>query len=216
MRASGTTAVPSSWRGNTASHAAAAGNIVQTRLLMPGVDDDTVDASRRQLELYRANADRCGEATGLHRHGQVLLRQGRSQEAMAAHHRTLELLAEGEQDFLRGGTHMRLSEAYLRVGQPEMALAHAEQALTVGVEVRHEHLAALSRCAVGDALAAMGKERDARSYWRRAVEDLRRLEFAHDAERVAERLSRRRDTEGAQNGRGAHAPARSAARSSST
>lgn len=177
-------------RGNSSLEAVALGNMVQTRLLMAGIDEDTVAASRRQLELYRRNADRCGEAAGHYRHGQVLLRQGLAQEAIASHHRTLSLLREGERDFLRGGTHMRLSEAYLHAGQAEAALEHAERALALSREVHHEHLAALALSALGDALAALNRHEEARLYWQRAVEALRRLGCTNDAQRVARRLSR--------------------------
>ncbi|MFE0474889.1 ATP-binding protein [Streptomyces sp. NPDC058947] len=174
--------------GNATLEAAALGNIVQTRLLLPGMDDETVDASLRQLALYRASADRHGEALGLYRHGQVLLRQGRPEDALAAHHRTLALVEPGERDFLRGGTQMRLSEVYLSTGRPEQALFHAQRALEVSREVRHEHLEALSLAVLGDANDALGGHDRARSLWREAVGRLRRLGFTHDAERVAQRL----------------------------
>ncbi|MFF5187366.1 hypothetical protein ACFY30_26980 [Streptomyces sp. NPDC000345] len=176
-------------RGNSSLEAVALGNMVQTRLLMTGIDEDTVAASLRQLELYRGNADRYGEATGHYRHGQVLLRQGLAQDAIASHHRTLALLEQGEQDFLRGGTHMRLSEAYLRTGEAAAALGHAERALALSRAVHHDHLAALSLTALGDALAALDRHEQARLHWQRAVDELRRLEFTNDAQRVARRLA---------------------------
>ncbi|WP_309032712.1 tetratricopeptide repeat protein, partial [Streptomyces alfalfae] len=176
-------------QGNTALEAAALGNIVQTRLLMPGMDDETVEMSKRQLELYRENGDRYGETTGLYRHGQVLLRRGLPAAAIAVHHRTLELLREGEQDWLQGGTHMRLSEAYVLAGQPTLAVQHAEQALAVSREVRHDHLTARSMATLGDALAALGRPEEARSYWRRAAASLRDLGVTVEAEQVARRLA---------------------------
>ncbi|MET8828066.1 BTAD domain-containing putative transcriptional regulator [Streptomyces sp. NPDC004610] len=176
-------------RGNSSLEALALSNLVQTRLRMGVVDAQTVTASRRQLELHHANGDRYGEAYGLYRHGQVLLAQDRPYEAIDAHLRTLALLDDGEQDFVRAGAHIRLSETYLHLGETERALDHAERGLALSLQVRHGQLAGLARCALGDVLSAMDREEQARLHWQRAETDLRDLGYATEAARVTTRLT---------------------------
>jgi tetratricopeptide (TPR) repeat protein len=106
-----------------------------------------------------------------------------------AQHLALDLLQEGEQDFVRAGAHVRLSEAYLRTGRVDLALDHAQRGLEISRKVRHELLAGLALSAVGDALSAMNQPEKARLHWQRAVADLRRLGYEADAARVATRLS---------------------------
>jgi DNA-binding SARP family transcriptional activator len=176
-------------QGNPSLEALALSNMVQTKLRTGEVDAQTISASRRQLALHRRNGDRYGEAFGHYRHGQVLLAQGRLQEAVDAQHLALDLLQEGEQDFVRAGAHVRLSEAYLRTGRVDLALDHAQRGLEISRKVRHELLAGLALSAVGDALSAMNQPEKARLHWQRAVADLRRLGYEADAARVATRLS---------------------------
>ncbi|MFD0312822.1 AfsR/SARP family transcriptional regulator [Streptomyces flavalbus] len=176
-------------RGNTSLEALALGNMVQTKLRMGVVDDETATASQRQLRLHHDNGDRYGEAFGLYRHGQVLLAQGKPYDAIEAHLRTLSLLDEGEQDFVQAGAHIRLSETYLHVGDTELALQHAEQGLALSRKVRHDHLASLALSALGDVLAATNRKEQARLHWQRALDDLRRLGYDAAADRVATRLT---------------------------
>ncbi|MDW6064225.1 BTAD domain-containing putative transcriptional regulator [Streptomyces sp. FXJ1.4098] len=176
-------------RGNTSLEALALSNMVQTKLRMGVVDNETLTASERQLQLHRANGDRYGEAFGLYRHGQILLAQGEAQAAIDAHLRTLDLLDEGEQDFVQAGAHVRLSEAYLHVGQADLALKHAEQGLVLSRRVRHDQLASLALSAMGDVLAATNRLEQARLHWQRALDDLRRLGYEADAAHVATRLA---------------------------
>ncbi|MFE0474863.1 hypothetical protein ACFW2V_24970 [Streptomyces sp. NPDC058947] len=131
--------------------------------------------------------DRLGEALGRYRHGQVLLRQGRGREAIAAHERTLAMLQKGEQDYVRCGAHVRLAQAHLHLGQADAALHHAEEAWSVSQEVRHEQLAGLSHSC---RRRAVGTEPPAgfRTTWRQAVSQLARIGFDVEAERVAQRL----------------------------
>jgi DNA-binding SARP family transcriptional activator/predicted negative regulator of RcsB-dependent stress response len=175
--------------GNPSMEAVALGNAVQTRLRMDGIDEETTAAARRQLELHRENGDRFGEAIGHYRNGQVLLRLGRTEEAIESHHRTLALLGEGEQDYVRAGTELRLAEAYLHVGRCESALHHAGRARGLGLDVRHEHLAALSLAVLGDASFRLERREEARTHWKRAVAELTRLGHSGDAERVGKCLA---------------------------
>ncbi|MDR6974295.1 DNA-binding SARP family transcriptional activator/predicted negative regulator of RcsB-dependent stress response [Streptomyces sp. 3330] len=175
--------------GNTSLEALALSNMVQTKLRMGVVDDETATASQRQLQLHHENGDRYGEAFGLYRHGQVLLAQGKPHEAIDAHLRTLALLDEDEQEFVQAGAHIRLSEAYLHVGRTDLASKHAEQGLALSRKARHDQLASLALSALGDVLAATNRKEQARLHWQRALDDLRRLGYAADAARVAARLA---------------------------
>ncbi|MEW2079553.1 BTAD domain-containing putative transcriptional regulator [Streptomyces sp. NPDC013433] len=176
-------------QGNPASEAVALGNAVQERLRLDGVDEETVAASRRQLTLHQQNRDRLGEAIGHYRHGQVLLRQGQVDEAVTSHERTLTLLREGEQDYIRAASHLRLAQAHLQAKRAEPALQHAELARTMAQQVRHVQLAAISLTTLGDALSALHRETEARSYWQDAVDELSNLGYDIEVERALKRLT---------------------------
>ncbi|MFE6409900.1 BTAD domain-containing putative transcriptional regulator [Streptomyces sp. NPDC057837] len=176
--------------GNPSLEALALGNLVLAHLRREDADQrETVEASLRQLELHRRNGDVQGAAAGFHRHGQVLLRQGRPQDAITAYHRTLELLPEGELDVVRAGAHLRLAEAHLCLGQHEPASEHAETGLALSRRARHEQLEGLCLRAVGDVLAATGRRERARLLWQRALDQLSRIGSGTEAERTRARLS---------------------------
>ncbi|MGW6894537.1 AfsR/SARP family transcriptional regulator [Streptomyces chartreusis] len=176
-------------RGNRSLEAMVLGNAVQTRLCSEGIDGRTVAESARQVELFRQLGDRQGEALADYRHGQVRARQGRLDDAIAVYQHALELLVEGEQDFLRAGTLIRLSEAYTQANRLHLAVRCAEEGLRVTRAVRHEQLEALSLRALGDALAAMGRAEEAVAHWQKALAILRHLGFQSDAVTVEKRLA---------------------------
>ncbi|MFJ4648253.1 BTAD domain-containing putative transcriptional regulator [Streptomyces bobili] len=176
-------------RGNRSLEALVLGNTVQTRLRSEGIDEQTVAESERQVELSRQLGDRQGEALSNYRHGQVLVRQGLPDDAIAVYQHTLELLAEGEQDFVRAGTLIRLSEAYTQANRLELAVRCAEEGLWLTRAVRHEHLEALSLRALGDALAATDRAEEAAALWQKALAILRHLGFQGDAATVEQRLA---------------------------
>lgn len=175
--------------GNTSLEAMALGNLVMTRLMEPGIDEDTVQASARQLELYRATGDRHGEALGLYSNGQVRLRQGRPDAAITAQLHALELLAEGELEFVRAAAHIRLAEAYTQAGRPDLALDQAEEGLAMSREIRYARLEALALRAQGDALAALRRPEQARLARQNAVEILRHIGYDSEAEQVTALLA---------------------------
>lgn len=178
-------------RGNPSLEAMALGNMIQAHLRYDGVDEHTVAASKYQLALCRQLGDRQGESLGEYRYGQVLLRQGLVTESIAALLRSLELLETGEQDLIRAASHVRLSEAYARLGRHQLALQHAEESLAVNKEVGHEHLEALASEALGDALSALDQHEEAEHHWRRALVILGKPGYETDAARVSARLADR-------------------------
>jgi tetratricopeptide (TPR) repeat protein len=175
--------------GNTHLEALTLGNLVMARLVEPGIDEGTVRASERQLELYRRSGDRHGEALGRYSNGQVLLRQGRPDAAIAAHLRALELLDEGELEFVRAGAHVRLAEAYTQTGRPDLALDRAGEALALSREIRYARLEALALRAQGDALEALRRPEQARLARQNAVEIFRHIGSEGEAEQVAALLT---------------------------
>lgn len=189
--------------GNTHLEALTLGNLVMTRLIEPGIDEDTVRASERQLELYRRSGDRHGEALGRYSNGQVLLRQGRPDAAIAAQLHTLELLDEGEQEYIRAGAHIRLAEAYTQAGRPDLALERAEAGLALSREIRYPRLEGLALRAQGDALEALRCPEQAWLARQNAVDILRHIGFEAEAEQLTAQLTddpftgRRRAADGA-------------------
>lgn len=165
--------------GNRSLEAMALGNAVQARLRADGIDARTVADAERQVALYRQLGDRYGEADALYRHGQVLVRLGKLDEAVADYHRALDLLADGQHEFMRAGCLCRLSEASTQAGRPQQALQYAEESVALARAIRHEHLEALSLRALGDALAAADRPEQARRHWREALVILRN--FGHRA-----------------------------------
>lgn len=176
-------------RGNRSLESMVLGNAVQTRLSSEGIDEQTVAESERQVELSRQLGDRQGEALSNYRYGQVLVRQGLLDEAIAVYQHVLGLLVEGDWDFVRAGTLIRLSEAYTAANRLHPAVRCAEEGLKLTRAVRHEQLEALSLRALGDALAAMGRAEEAVEHWRKALAILRHLGFQGDAATVEERLA---------------------------
>ncbi|MER6345261.1 BTAD domain-containing putative transcriptional regulator [Streptomyces sp. NPDC001595] len=176
-------------RGNRSLEAMVLGNAVQTRLRSEGIDEQTVAESERQTELFRQLGDRQGEALSNYRRGQVLVRQGLLDDAIGVYQHVLELLDEGEQDFVRAGTLIRLSEAYGEANRLHLAVRCAEQGLRLTRAIRHEQLEALSLRALGDALAAMGRTEEGKAHWRKALAILRHLGFRSDAATVERRLA---------------------------
>jgi tetratricopeptide (TPR) repeat protein len=176
-------------RGNLFLESMVLGNAVQTRLRSEGIDEQTVADSQRQVELFHQIGDRQGKALSNYRHGQVLVRQGLLDDAIAVYQHALELLVEGEQDFVRAGTLIRLSEAYTQANCLDLAVRCAEEGLRLTRAVRHEHLEALSLRALGDALAAMDRAEEAAALWRKALAILRHLGFQSDAATVEKRLA---------------------------
>ncbi|MFI6036039.1 BTAD domain-containing putative transcriptional regulator [Streptomyces sp. NPDC051315] len=176
-------------RGNASLEAMVLGNTVQTRLRSEGIDESTVAESERQVELYRQLGDRQGEALSYYRHGQVLVRQGLLDDAITGYQHALELLGEGEQDFVRAGCLIRLSEAYTQANRLHLAVRCAEEGLRLTRAVRHEHLEAVSLRALGDALAAMNRSEEAVALWQKALGILRHIGYQLDAATVEERLA---------------------------
>ncbi|MGW2447876.1 BTAD domain-containing putative transcriptional regulator [Streptomyces sp. NPDC001675] len=166
------------------------GNAVQTRLHSEGIDGQTVAESERQVRLLEELGDRNGQALSYYRHGQVFVRQGLAEEAIAIYHRALHVLEPGEQDYLRAACHIRLSEAYSRTGRLQRAVHHAEEGLLLTREVRHEQLEALALRALGDAMCAQNRIAEAISTWQKALDILNHLGFESDACSVVERLTR--------------------------
>ncbi|MEU9352476.1 BTAD domain-containing putative transcriptional regulator [Streptomyces griseoloalbus] len=175
--------------GNLSLEGMALGNLVQARLRGEGIDELTVAESQRQVELFRRLGDRSGQAIAHYRHGQVLARRGSGSEAIAAYQHALELVGEGEQDFVRAACHVRLSEAYTLTHQREEAVQHAEVGLLLARASRHQLMEALAQCALGDAVSAMDRPRDARGHWRTALEILHHIGAQSQAGSVEARLT---------------------------
>ncbi|MFE0457555.1 hypothetical protein ACFW2D_40985 [Streptomyces sp. NPDC058914] len=164
------------------------GNGVQTRLRMEGMDEQTVSDSLRQEQLFRQLGDRQGEAFAHYRHGQVLARQGLPADAVSAYRQALDLLQEGEQDFVRAACLIRLSEAYAQLHRYQSARRSADEGLLLARAVRHEHLEAVALRARGDASFADGLAKEAAHHWHQALGILRHLGFESEAVSVEARI----------------------------
>ncbi|MET9437226.1 BTAD domain-containing putative transcriptional regulator [Streptomyces sp. NPDC006551] len=155
--------------GNLSLEALVLGNAVQCRLLGQGMDEQTVRDSVRQVLLFRELGDRQGEALALYRHSQVLARQGLLNDAVVGYQHALDLLPGGEQDFVRAGCLIRLSEVYCRLNELRSATECADEGLLLARAIRHEHLEALALRAQGDASFAAGRAQEAAHRWRKAL-----------------------------------------------
>ncbi|MFD3653514.1 BTAD domain-containing putative transcriptional regulator [Streptomyces sp. NPDC058620] len=164
--------------------ALAMGNVILQRVQLGQVDELLLDTALRQLDLYESLGDQQGWAYAHYRIGQVLLGLGRPAEALSRFEECLARLGPNGQSFVRCANLIRGAEAYLSLGQPQMAARFAEQAIALAREMNFERGEAHANQMLGDALDLVGHASWARACWERSLALCLRLGMTDEAARL--------------------------------